>query len=45
MCWSAFAAEGLPEPGELETAIARDIETLQGMQNGDGGFPIWERGR
>ena len=41
----AFEAEGLPESTELETAVARDLETLQGMQNPDGGFPIWERGR
>jgi uncharacterized protein YfaS (alpha-2-macroglobulin family) len=42
---NAFAAEGLPDAGELETAVTRDIERLQGMQNPDGGFPIWERGR
>ena len=24
--------------------MARDIERLQGMQNDDGGFPIWRRG-
>lgn len=41
----AFAAEGLPSAGELETAVSRDLTTLQAMQNGDGGFPIWERGR
>lgn len=41
---SAFDAEGLPTPEELETAVARDIETLQGMQNADGGFPYWQRG-
>ncbi|HRQ37675.1 MAG TPA: alpha-2-macroglobulin family protein [Chloroflexota bacterium] len=42
---TAFDAEGLPTPAEMETAVQRDIETLQGMQNGDGGFPYWERGR
>jgi uncharacterized protein YfaS (alpha-2-macroglobulin family) len=25
--------------------VQRDIARLQGMQNDDGGFPIWERGR
>jgi hypothetical protein len=42
---TAFEAEGLPEPGEMETAVIRDIERLQGLQNPDGGFPIWERHR
>ncbi|MCX6043780.1 MAG: MG2 domain-containing protein, partial [Chloroflexi bacterium] len=41
---SAFHAEGLPAPAELEKAVQRDIDRLQGMQNDDGGFPIWERG-
>lgn len=41
----AFDAEGLPEAAELETAVSRDLATLSGMQNGDGGFPYWERGR
>ncbi len=42
---TAFEAEGLPEPGEMETAVSRDIERLQGLQNPDGGFPVWERHR
>jgi len=42
---SAFQAEGLPKPEELLKAVARDIELLQGLQNGDGGWPIWQRGR
>ncbi len=42
---TAFDAEGLPTPAEMETAVQRDIETLHGMQNDDGGFPYWERGR
>lgn len=42
---TAFEAEGLPTPAEMETAVLRDIETLKGMQNRDGGFPYWERGR
>jgi alpha-2-macroglobulin len=41
----AFSAEGLPQPAELEQAVQRDIELLQGLQNNDGGFPVWERHR
>ena len=41
---TAFQAEGLPPPAEIEAAVKRDIERLQGMQNDDGGFPIWKRG-
>lgn len=41
----AFSAEGLPTPAELEKAVERDIETLQGLQNYDGGFPVWRRGK
>jgi alpha-2-macroglobulin len=41
---TAFEAEGLPAPAELEAAVARDIENLRGMQNYDGGFPYWQRG-
>jgi uncharacterized protein YfaS (alpha-2-macroglobulin family) len=42
---SAFSAPGLPTPLEMEAAVARDIETLAGIQNYDGGFPYWQRGR
>jgi uncharacterized protein YfaS (alpha-2-macroglobulin family) len=41
----AFSAEGLPAPADIEAAVKRDIEKLQGMQNRDGGFPYWTRGR
>jgi uncharacterized protein YfaS (alpha-2-macroglobulin family) len=41
----AFAADGLPTPEEMETAVLRDIAALEGMQNSDGGFPYWQRGR
>ncbi len=41
---TAFQAEGLPEPAAIEAAMARDLERLAGMQNEDGGFPIWKRG-
>ncbi|MGW8226592.1 MAG: alpha-2-macroglobulin family protein [Anaerolineales bacterium] len=42
---SAFSAEGLPSPEEMEAAVVRDIEQLQGLQNFDGGFPYWRRGQ
>jgi uncharacterized protein YfaS (alpha-2-macroglobulin family) len=42
---TAFSAPGLPSPGEMEAAVRRDIERLSGLQNGDNGFPYWERGR
>ena len=41
---TAFQAEGLPPPKEIDAAVARDIERLQAMQNDDGGWPIWRRG-
>jgi alpha-2-macroglobulin len=42
---TAFEAEGLPPPQEIEAAVQRDIDRLQGLQNGDGGFPVWRRGK
>ena len=41
---TAFKADGLPAPVEMEAAVSRDIERLQGLQNYDGGFPYWRRG-
>ena len=42
---SAFHAESLPPPAELNRVVQRDIELLQGMQDSDGGFPVWRRGQ
>ena len=42
---TAFSAEGLPTPEEMEESVRRDIERLGGLQNNDGGFPYWERNR
>jgi uncharacterized protein YfaS (alpha-2-macroglobulin family) len=42
---TAFQVEGMPAPAALEARVADDLERLENMQNGDGGFPIWERGR
>lgn len=41
---TAFDADGLPSPAEMESAVTRDIARLEGMQNDDGGFPYWKRG-
>lgn len=41
---SAFKAEGLPTPSEMESVVSADIERLQAMQNYDGGYPYWRRG-
>jgi hypothetical protein len=41
---AAFEADGLPPPDELQEAVVRDIEQLQALQNGDGGFGFWRRG-
>jgi uncharacterized protein YfaS (alpha-2-macroglobulin family) len=42
---TAFDAEGLPSPANMEAAVQRDITALQGLQNYDGGFPYWRRGQ
>jgi len=42
---TAFKAEGLPSASEMEAAVQRDVERLQGLQNSDGGFPYWRRGQ
>lgn len=41
---TAFQAEGLPAPEEIQAAVRRDVDKLAGMQNSDGGFPAWQRG-
>ncbi len=42
---TAFEADELPSPAEMEASVQRDIKRLQGMQNYDGGFPTWQRGK
>ncbi len=42
---SAFQAEGLPDPAELDKSMERDIARLQSLQNEDGGWPVWTRGK
>jgi hypothetical protein len=41
---TAFRAEGLPPPKELEAAVKRDLGKLERMQTDDGGFSFWGRG-
>jgi alpha-2-macroglobulin len=41
---TAFRAEGLPPPAEIEARLGRDLDRLESMQNHDGGFPVWRRG-
>jgi uncharacterized protein YfaS (alpha-2-macroglobulin family) len=41
---TAFEAEGMPEPEELQAAVARDVLRLRALQNEDGGFGFWRRG-
>ncbi len=41
---SAFKADGLPSPADMESSVSEDIGRLQALQNSDGGFPYWRRG-
>ena len=42
---TAFKADGLQSPQEIDAAVARDIELLEKLQNSDGGWPFWTRGK
>ena len=42
---SAFDAEDLPSESEILATVQGDIERLEGVQNYDGGFPYWQRGK
>lgn len=42
---TAFKVKAMPTPAEMEKRVALDLERLTQMQNGDGGFAFWERGR
>jgi uncharacterized protein YfaS (alpha-2-macroglobulin family) len=41
---TAFQAEGLPKPEEIEGSVRRDVDRLRALQNDDGGFGFWRRG-
>ena len=42
---TAFKTKDLPSPAAMEASVQVDVERLSQMQNGDGGFAFWERGR
>ncbi len=42
---TAFDSDGMPSPEEMESAMQRDIARLAQMQNWDGGFPVWTKGK
>jgi len=42
---AAFKTKDLPSPSAMETSVRADIERISQMQNHDGGFAFWERGR
>lgn len=41
----AFDAKGLPTESEMDQSVRDAIDTIVGLQNVDGGFPRWSRGR
>jgi uncharacterized protein YfaS (alpha-2-macroglobulin family) len=42
---SAFKTKDMPSASAMEASVATDVERLSQMQNYDGGFAYWERGR
>jgi alpha-2-macroglobulin len=42
---TAFKAKGMRSAEAITAAVDRDLKRLQGMQNYDGGFALWERGK
>ncbi|MBW2735457.1 MAG: hypothetical protein JRH20_23990, partial [Deltaproteobacteria bacterium] len=42
---AAFKAPGLPPPAKILGAVSRDLRRLRQLQNSDGGFPFWVRGK
>jgi alpha-2-macroglobulin len=41
----AFDAEGLPDPEQLDVRVRTDIERLAALQNDNGGWPWFQKGR
>lgn len=41
----AFDVPGIPGEAELRATVADKVDRLVALQNDDGGFPFWERGR
>jgi len=42
---SAFDVPDMPSAAAIADSMAADMLRLKNLQNGDGGFPYWERGR
>ena len=42
---TAFQAKDMPTPAQMEDSVNQDINTLQSLQNSDGGFPYWRHGQ
>jgi uncharacterized protein YfaS (alpha-2-macroglobulin family) len=42
---TAFKTKDMPSQAALEASVKTDLERLSQMQNYDGGFTFWERGR
>ncbi len=42
---TAFKAKDLPTPEAMRNSISVDLKRLQGLQNEDGGFDFWRRGK
>jgi hypothetical protein len=42
---TAFKAKDLPAPGAMRDSVSVDLKRLQGLQNEDGGFDFWRRGK
>ncbi len=42
---TAFKTKDLPTPDAMSVRVESDIKTLQGLQNDDGGFDLWRRGK
>jgi uncharacterized protein YfaS (alpha-2-macroglobulin family) len=42
---TAFKTKDLPAPEAMRAKVESDIKTLQALQNEDGGFDLWRRGR
>ncbi|MGN6106868.1 MAG: DUF6049 family protein, partial [Kofleriaceae bacterium] len=42
---AAFKAKDLPSSSAIQASVEADIERLAQLQNPNGGFPFWQRGR
>ncbi|MBV9928539.1 MAG: hypothetical protein JOZ96_26220 [Acidobacteria bacterium] len=42
---AAFETKDLPSPEAIRAAVGADVKRLESLQNDDGGFDFWRRGR